>query len=687
MIKDQDQDVLQLSILHIKGVGPKKAEKLNRMGLNTIENVLYAFPREYEDRRNIKKIAEIKEGEQALIVAKVILIKKSKYAKNKKRILRILVNDDTGSLELVFFNAAYYEKTFKVDEKYYFYGRVGTSLGKLQIVHPDFSEADSNKRLSILPIYPLTEGINQKERRKIQQESFKYLDYIEEYLPDDTIQRNRLCGIKYALKAIHFPVTFQSIKESKYRLVFEEFLLLQTGLLAIKNYIYKEQYSIVFSKDKKIDAFIHQLSFKLTNAQYRVINEILSDMESNKIMNRLIQGDVGSGKTVVAAAAIYKAAICSYQSVLMAPTEILAKQHFDTFKEFFKKLTLHIEFLSGNTSKKERIQILEDLKSGKIDLLIGTHAVIQEQVNFNRLGLVITDEQHRFGVNQRAALVSKGENPDVLVMTATPIPRTLALILYGDLDISIIDEMPPGRKKISTFCMDESKRHLAYDFVIKEIEKGRQAYIVAPLIEDSEALDLRSTQSIYEELKILFSNCQIALLHGNMNQKEKDNIMKSYLEGETQILISTVVIEVGINVPNASVMVIENCERFGLAQLHQLRGRVGRGSHPSYCILIGSGKSKIAKERARIMEQTNDGFVIAEKDLNIRGPGEFFGTKQHGIPELKIANIFKHIKILKQAQDEAKLILQEDPLLNTYKNLKMKEKIINMFKQLDNFSL
>lgn len=678
----------QLSpVQSIKGVGPKKTAKLHKMGMFNIEDVLYSFPREYEDRRNVKYIAQLVNEEQVLICAKVLAVRKSKYVKNRKQMLRVLVEDKTGKLEIVFFNASYYYNAFTIDKKYFFYGRVSGSFDRKQMIHPDFSEVNDEDIKAIMPIYPLTEGISQNERRRIQKNALQYIDCIDEYLPDEILKRNRLCGIKYALKEIHSPQSFDAVKVAKFRLIFEELLILQTGLLMIKNRLQKDLKGIVFSKGISVEKFIERLPFTLTDAQKRTINEIINDMESQKVMNRLIQGDVGSGKTVVAAVAVYKSVLSSYQAVVMAPTEILAQQHFKTFKKFFNAFDIRIEFLSGSTSKKSREEILAELETGDIDVLIGTHAVIQDNVKFFKLGLVITDEQHRFGVNQRAALSDKGIRPDVLVMTATPIPRTLALILYGDLDISIIDEMPAGRKRIKTLCLDMQNRIQAYELIKQKLSKGRQAYIVAPLIEDSENLNTRSVESLFEELESFFSGYKIAILHGNLKQAEKDEIMGKYINGEISVLISTVVIEVGIDVPNATVMVIENCERFGLAQLHQLRGRVGRGQEQSFCILINGSNNEISQRRIQIMEETDNGFLIAEEDLKIRGPGEFFGTRQHGIPEMKIANLFKHIKILSQVQKEAKIVLKSDPFLEKKDNNKFKLKILSLFKDMENLNL
>ncbi len=683
---DFNEDFLQKPITAIKGIGPKKADKFNKMGIHSVKELLYSFPRDYEDRRNVKPITEVLDNEPALILGKVIKISKSNFVRNRKQILSLWVEDDSGKIDIIFFNATYYLKTFERGKSYYFYGKGSFSHGKKQMVHPDFSETDTEEMKGLIPVYPLTEGMTQNERRKIQRKVMLHVEEIDEYLPSKTLSRNRLCGIQYALEAIHFPNTLESLKEARYRLVFEELFFLQTGLFMIKSKIQTGKAGFAFSKES-VDPFISQLPFSLTISQQKVMDEMSKDMESSKVTNRLIQGDVGSGKTVIAAVAVYKAVISSYQAVLMAPTEILARQHFETFKEFFKSFSFRIEFLSKSIPLKEKRQLFLDLQSGKIDLLIGTHAVIQENVVFQKLGLVITDEQHRFGVNQRAALAEKGLRPEVLVMTATPIPRTLALILYGDLDISLITELPPGRKDIKTNSIPSSDRLKAYERVLEEVGKGRQAYIVAPLIEDSESSDVKSVESLYDELKIFFKDHKVAVIHGNLKQAEKEKLMDCFIKEEIHILISTVLIEVGINVPNATVMVVENSERFGLAQLHQLRGRVGRGAHQSYCLLIFASNNEIAKERMSIMEETNNGFLIAEKDLDIRGPGEFFGTRQHGIPELKTANLFKHIRILKQVQVESNILLGEDPFLLQEDNEKAKVRIALLFKKMDNFSI
>ncbi|MDF2656292.1 MAG: recG [Bacillota bacterium] len=671
----------------IKGIGPKKSVSLNKLNIETLEDFLFYYPRDYEDRRDLRKISSLQDGDLALVKGKLILIVKGKVRFPRKQTLKLLVQDETGTMEVVFFHAGYLEKTLKKDEEYLFYGKVSDNMGRIQMLHPDITKCEDSSEQGILPVYPLTGGITQSEMRKWQREAQKHLTELEELLPEATLKENRLCGIQHAVENIHFPHDKKRLMEAKYRLIFDELLLLQTGLLMIRNRMTAGKTGIVFSGDIKMDEFLSPLPYRLTGAQQRVLNEINCDMESDKVMNRLVQGDVGSGKTVVAAAAMFKAAKCGYQAVLMAPTELLARQHFEGLKSMFSAFGLNVGFLSGSLTAKEKKEVLEQIESGALNLIIGTHAVIQPGVTFSNLGLVITDEQHRFGVNQRAVLTKKGQNPDVLVMTATPIPRTLAVILYGDLDISIIDEMPPGRQQIITRAVKADGREASYEFLRREVKKGRQAYVVAPLIEDSETLDAKSALGLYDELKERFFDFSVAFLHGAMKQSDKDRIMQEFYAGEIQILISTVVIEVGINVPNSTIMLVENSERFGLAQLHQLRGRVGRGEEQSYCILISDGGSKVAEARAEIMKATNDGFLIAEKDLELRGPGEFFGMRQHGVPELKLADLAKHIKILKTVKDEAEKILSQDPFLQKEVHFNLKTKIDKMFRNVENLNI
>ncbi len=675
---------LKADLTILKGIGAKKSQLLQKMGIFCVEDALYSFPREYEDRRNIKKISEIFPDETCMVVAEVKKVVNGRYIRGKKRTTRLKVGDETGEMEILFFNAAYLEKKFQTGQKYWFFGKVAISANKPTMAHPIFGDADeesSDKK--ILPVYALTAGLTQKDRRKVAENSLLYVDDSMECLRADTRELYKLCGIEYALNNIHFPVDGHKMRAAKYRLIFEELLYFAMGLTMMKNRFLHKESSHVMSGTHFEDEFCRSLPYELTKGQKDTIKEICADMESGKRMNRLIQGDVGSGKTVVGAAAIYKTVMNGYQAVLMAPTEILANQHYETFKELFKDKGIGIELLTSSVSPKNRREIIERLSSGESKVLIGTHAVFGKDVEFSNLALVITDEQHRFGVSQREALNMKGTEPHVIVMTATPIPRTLALILYGDMDVSVIRDKPAGRKEIITKSWSGDEREIVYGFVKKEIQKGRQAYIVTPLIEASENMDAKSSEEVYAEVSEFFKPFETELLHGRMKQSEKDSVMQRFKDGEIKVLVSTVIIEVGINVPNASVMVIENSERFGLAQMHQLRGRVGRGSEQSYCMLILDSKNDVAIQRAEAMEECSDGLIIAEKDLQLRGTGEFFGVRQHGIPDMRIADIVRHSKILKQALAEAARIMQDDALLENEENIKMRERIFELYGDLN----
>lgn len=676
---------LNEQVIALKGVGPKKAQLLHKMNIDTIEDILYFFPRDYQDRRKISDISHLQEERPALIRGAIELIVKDGYHYGKKQKLRLLVNDGTGTIEVIFFNAKYLIKVFQNGEFYDFFGKPLINFGRKQMIHPDFVKSTESTVQGIIPVYPLASGISQREMQNWQKTAMNYICQLEDPLPEELRIKHRLCGFDYAIKNLHFPIQKEYLLQGKYRMIFDELLTLQLGLLASRRNNGPGMKGLLFSHDVDVVKYIERLPYKMTGAQVKVINEIITDMESGNAMNRLVQGDVGSGKTAVAEAALYKTVKSGYQGVLMAPTELLAKQHYHSLQAQFKLHGIKVGLLTGTITAKEKKQTLEQLASGQIEILVGTHAVIQPNVIFHRLGLVITDEQHRFGVRQRTLLSEKGDNPHILVMTATPIPRTLAVILYGDLDISIIDELPPGRQKIITKAEDEQRRDLCYDFVQKELEKGRQAYVVTPLIGESEVLEAKSAEEVYSELSQRFSFYKTALLHGEMKQTEKDEVMEAFYRGEIQVLVSTVVIEVGINVPNATIMIIENAERFGLAQLHQLRGRVGRGIHQSYCMLITKNNTEIAKARCEIMVESQDGFYIAEKDLELRGPGELFGTRQHGIPDLNLTDLAKHIKILNIVKEEARAIIKDDPELEALKHKGLKRQVIKLFG--DNFKL
>ena len=668
------------NVTSIKGVGKKRAELLEKMNIRTVEDLLYLFPRKYEDRRRAVSIIEAPFNQDVLLEVHVVTKQMSGNPYSKKRLLRVLTEDNTGSLELLFFNARYLADYFKPGQALTLFGKITLNNGRRQMAHPEFHvTGDKDDIRGLFPVYPLTEGLYQGQMRSMQLAVRGTEKEIKEWLPEKIVRENNLCDPAYAIENIHFPLAERPVLESRYRLIFEELLTLQSGLFYIKRGREKKETGVSAGKGVSLKPFLDILPFNLTEGQARTLKQIEEDLESDRAMNRLVQGDVGSGKTAVAELAMYKTVKSGFQAVMMAPTELLAKQHMATLKRHFEPLGMDVRLLSGSTRAKERSEILDDLKSGKIDILVGTHAVIQPDVKFADLGLVITDEQHRFGVNQRTLLAQKGENPNILVMTATPIPRTLAVILYGDLDISVIDTLPAGRKPIRTFLRYKDSRKKIYDFVEAQVKEGRQAYVVAPLIEESEAIDCKSAEEMYDELCRAYPALRIGLVHGAMKQQEKDAVMETFAEGNIDVLVSTVVIEVGIDVGNATVMVIENCERFGLAQLHQLRGRVGRSGHQSYCILVCGSDSETARKRNEIMCSTEDGFVIAEEDLKLRGPGEIFGTRQHGLPELNITDLVKNADMLEKVKNVARDLIDQDPELEMPEHAELKKRVKKMF--------
>ena len=669
----------------VKGVGPKKAAAFEKLGISYVKDAAVHFPRAYEDLRNAKSIAALQNEDKCLVRARVLLIKPGR-GYGRKRSLTLLVEDATGRMQVVFFSAGFMMKSFYRGEEYRFFGKVKVEDGRVTMFHPTWAKEDENAETGIVPVYPLAYGLTQKDLKHLTKISLKCLEGSPETLPESVIKNANLCGYHYALSNIHYPEGEKQYQEARYRLIFEELFVFSLAVRLSKDRFGSGRGGRSV-KSSGAERFINSLSYSLTNAQQRVYGEILKDMASETAMNRLLQGDVGSGKTVIAEAALAQAASAGYQGAFMAPTELLARQHFETLSKDLAPQGYKISMLIGSQTAAERRKILASVESGETDIVVGTHAVISESVKFKDLALVITDEQHRFGVNQRKLLTEKGENPDVLVMTATPIPRTLAVVLYGDLDVSVIDELPPGRQPIETRSYDDAGRKSAYKLLLSEVGKGRQAYIVAPFIDDSDALEGHSAESLYEDFTKTYPDIPAALLHSGIKAKDKDAIMEAFYKGEISVLISTVVIEVGINVPNATVMLIENTERFGLAQLHQLRGRVGRGSEQSYCLLVSGEESEVSKERSDTMCRTSDGFEIAEKDLEMRGPGEIFGFRQHGLPQLKLADPAKHLNIAQKAGAEASKLLENDPKLECKENCMLGERIRADFLKNDSLTL
>ncbi len=673
---------LNTGIRYLKGVGEKRAGLFAKLGIYTIRDLLNYFPRDYEDRRNIVNVSDVRAGEKVCINAYISSGIKTRTPRRGFSISEFRAVDETGGLNVVFFNQKYSVDKLSAGKRYVFFGKVEERGGKLSMVNPTFESEENigNKTGAILPIYGLTAGMSADILRSAVKSALaEFAGNLPEIIPEDIRRRLKLAHVGYSYREIHFPTSEEELEIAKKRLVFEELFVLSLGLMHLRGRR-EEEIGIQIEKDN-ISPFLESLPFSLTGAQMRVVNEIISDMKGKKPMNRIVQGDVGSGKTAVAAAAAYIAIQNGLQSVLMVPTEILAEQHYVSLSESLSPLGIKCELLVGSMKAAEKKRVKAMCASGEVNLLIGTHAVISEDVEFSSLGLMIVDEQHRFGVKQRALLSMKGKNPHQLVMSATPIPRSLALIMYGDLDISVIDELPPGRLPVDTLIVNDSKRNDAYAFIRKQLDTGHQAYIVCPLIDENEEMDLKPVESFTEELsKTVFSGKKIAFMHGKLKQKEKDEVMRGFVSGEISAIVSTTVIEVGVNVPNATVMAIENAERFGLSQLHQLRGRVGRGSAKSYCILFSNvSKNSTAAERLEALRKTGDGFKISEEDLKLRGPGDFFGTRQHGLPELKIASFMSNMRVLELAKREAKAIVDYDRKLEAIEYKQLRERIRMMF--------
>ncbi len=663
-------------IRYLKGIGEKRAELFNKLGVFTMGDLLRFLPRGYEDRTDIRRICDADEGESICVRGSLASGIRSFRARTGSRVIQVRVSDGTGLINLTWFNAPYVEKALKSDISFTFFGRVTRRGMMLEMINPiiEGESISGNKMGKIVPIYPCTKGLTQ---HNIRAAVMCALDgargKIRDIIPEKIRDKYMLLTAEEAICAVHMPESFDNFEGARRTLAFEEFLILQTGVATAKQY--KNVRNAHHILDVKcIKEFAEGLPYKLTNAQKRVINEISADIRKNVPMNRLVQGDVGSGKTVVAAAAMYAVAKAGYTAVLMAPTEVLCKQHYNNLDKMFEKFGLKVAYLSGGQKSAERRENIELIESGEAKIVVGTHALITGKVNIPKLALAIADEQHRFGVRQRTLLLSEGVHS--LVMTATPIPRTLSLIMYGDLDISIIDELPPGRQTIDTIAVGENQREKVEAFVLKKLDEGRQAYFICPLVEESEAIDANAVNNYLQELKKgAYKSRKIEALHGRMKPSEKDAIMERFSKGETEAIVSTTVVEVGVDVPNATVMVIENAERFGLSQLHQLRGRVGRGMHKSYCIMMCDSSTDASHERMKIMCKTNDGFKIAEKDLEIRGPGEFLGTRQHGLPSMRVGNLLNDMNILKDAHNAAVEILEDDPELTLEENREIKNQI------------
>ena len=638
----------------IKGIGPGREKQLHKLGITNITSLLTYFPRTYEDRRTIYRIGNLKSGMTGGVVGNVIAVQE-KRPRPRLSILEVVIADGTGPLKIVLFNQGYKKSFYKKGQLLYAYGKAEFQYGSMQMNTPQIENLGDGGEpdRGIVPIYALADGVSQFVVRSSVRNWFAANHELPEILPAEVREAHQYMTRYDAFKMMHFPESSERYEEARHQLAYEELFVMQSGLALLRN---KEQCHKGPKMGPNGDLMaqcIENLPFSLTGDQQRALEDIRIDMEDERPMQRLLQGDVGSGKTVVATLSLLKAIENGYQGALMAPTEILAAQHYDGIADVCGDLGITIELLTGSTTKKEKARIYEGLADGSINMIIGTHALIQEGVNFYNLGLVIIDEQHRFGVEQRARLQQKGTYPHVLIMTATPIPRTMTLSVYGDLAVSLIKEMPPGRKPVKTYAVDSSYKERLRTFFGKEMAEGRQVYVVCPLVEESEKLDLQAAEELYLELKEYFYKAyEVGLVHGRMKPSEKDEVMNAFHRGEISLLVSTTVIEVGVNVPNATIMCIEGAERFGLSQLHQLRGRVGRGSHQSYCILVSDSKNDVSQERLKLMEQTQDGFELAEQDLLLRGSGQLFGLAQSGLPDLRVANIIKDIEILVQARKD-----------------------------------
>lgn len=673
---------LQTDVRYIKGIGEARAKALSKLGITTLQDLIGYFPRRYEDRTMTRSIRELELGETVCVRAMIANDPVASRISGGRTVVKARAVDDSGALDLTFFNQEYRKNSLHRGETYIFCGKVEGNLLARRMINP-IVEQEGQQVLTghIVPIYPLTAGVSQNLLYKAVGQGLTACRHLlTDCLPDAVRQEHSLCHSGYAYENIHFPTDAEALNLARRRMVFEELFILSCGLQMLRSRRTDVAGPACAAAD--MEEFYRALPFPLTKAQRRAITEAVSDMRSGRPMNRLCQGDVGSGKTMVAAGCVWFAAQSGWQSALMAPTEILARQHYENLAPLFKKFGLRCALLTGSTKARERRDILENLALGSIDLCIGTHALLTEDVSYARLGLVITDEQHRFGVNQRAALGQKAENPHMLVLSATPIPRTLALIIYGDLDVSVMNELPPGRQKVDTFAVGESYRQRVEQFIRKQVEAGHQVFIVCPLVGQEDHIpDERKAAAAYAKKlrEEVFPDLRVCLLHGKMKPKEKEKVMEDFAAGSGDILVATTVVEVGVDVPNATCMVVENAERFGLSQLHQLRGRVGRGQAKSYCILLSEHPSEETKRRLKVMTKTNDGFEISREDLALRGPGDFFGQRQHGLPALKIADLSCDMALLDEAQQAAKGWMAQDPELEKPESGALRTRIETLF--------
>lgn len=672
-----------MDITQLKGIGAKTAENLNRLSVYTVENLVRQYPRDYDVYEEPVFINSLADNDKTVIAVEGTVVRSPEmYGNGHLKMLSVVIKDENqDTIKCIWYNMPFLKSSLRMGMHYIFRGNASYKKGYPVLEQPKmFTVAQYNEvKGQLLPIYPLTKGLSNKVVMKaVSQALEKYSVGLEkEYIPEDIRKQYGLAEHNFAMVNIHFPKSMHEYIQARHRLAFEEFFLFVLATLNLKESNARIPNSYKIENSKTTDDFIEGLSYKLTGAQQRTWEEVKQNMAGKHLTSRLIQGDVGSGKTIIAVLALMNTAFAGYQGAMMVPTEVLAKQQYESINSMFEKAGIDIKvgLLTGSMTQSQKRQVYEDLKSGEISIIVGTHALIQEKVEYKNLALVITDEQHRFGVNQRKMFSEKGSNPHIIVMSATPIPRTLAIILYGDLDISIIDEMPSNRLPIKNCVVDESYRPKAYAFIRNQVNMGRQCYVICPMVEDSENMEAENVIEYTDKLKASLPELKIEYLHGKMKPSLKNEIMEKFANAEIDVLVSTTVIEVGVNVPNSTVMLVENSERFGLAQLHQLRGRVGRGQYQSYCIFVTSSKSKKIKERLEILNQSNDGFKIAEQDLKLRGPGDFFGVRQSGEFDFGIADVFTDAATLKEASDAARSIADIDPCLELEKNYYLKLKV------------